>query len=107
MFATLRPKSHTETLMTPEPIEVTDDTFETLVLGSPTPIVIEFYARWCGPSRRPTPKAVQVAASIPGCRLARIDVDANPVTTAKQGVKLIPCYRVFDGESSANALAVR
>ena len=93
--------------MTAELIEVTDDTFEALVLDSPTPIVLEFYARWCGPSRRPHPKAVQAVASIPGCRLARLDVDANPVTTAQQDVKSIPCYRVFDGESSANALAVR
>lgn len=92
--------------MSHEVIEVTDENFDAVVLGSPTPIIVEFYAQWCGPSLQMQPETVRSVTNILGCRVGRLNIDANPHTPIRFGVSAIPATRIFDGNESADALTV-
>ena len=82
------------------PIEVTDATFQSLVLDAESPVVVEFWAEWCPFCRRMKPIVEEVASEHSETfTIARLDIDANRQTTGKYGVAGIPAYLVFrDGE---------
>lgn len=78
------------------PIEVTDATFNELVLNSALPVVVEFQAEWCPFCRRMLPIITEVASEHRNTfTIARLDIDANRQTPAKYRVGGIPAYRVF------------
>jgi thioredoxin 1 len=76
--------------------EVTDKSFEREVLDSELPVVVDFWAPWCGPCRAVEPVFRQLAAEHTGrVRFVRLDVDANPVTAARYGVLSLPAALLF------------
>ena len=87
-------------------INLTDENFDALVFGSPTPMIVEFYAPWCGPSLQMQSETARLVANSPGCRVGRLDIDANPHTPIRLGVTSIPATRVFNDDESAAALTV-
>ena len=80
----------------PRPITVSDATFTTAVLESPIPVLVDFWAPWCGPCRAVAPILEQLAIDH-GDKLAvaKLDVDANPLTAERFQVASIPTMIVF------------
>ncbi len=81
-------------------IEITDQNFEQEVLKSDIPVVIDFWAIWCGPCRLIAPIMDELAEEYAGrVKIGKLDVDANQQTAIKYGVRSIPTVLYFkDGE---------
>ncbi len=77
-------------------IEVTDATFDELVLKSEKPVMVDFWAAWCGPCRMVAPIMDQLTAEYEGkAVIVKVDVDANQKFAAEYGVRNIPTVLVF------------
>jgi thioredoxin 1 len=83
-------------------IEVTDSTFEREVLQSTQPVLVDFWAVWCGPCRAVAPVVEEIAGDYEGkLKVMKLDVDDNPRTAAAYGVQSIPTLLVFkDGKAA-------
>jgi thioredoxin 1 len=81
-------------------IEVTDNTFEQEVLRSEQPVLVDFWAAWCGPCRTVAPIVEELAGEYEGqLKVMKLDVDDNPRTAVAYGVQSIPTLLVFkDGK---------
>ena len=78
---------------------VTDASFADDVLLSTKPVVVDFWAEWCGPCKMVAPILEEIAAAHDGIVIAKLNVDENPTTSAKYGITSIPTLNVFqDGE---------
>jgi thioredoxin 1 len=80
--------------------EVTDMTFESEVVNSKTPVLIDFYAQWCGPCKMMAPIIDEVAKEYAGkLKVVKVDVDESGETAATYGVTAMPTFVVFkDGQ---------
>ena len=76
---------------------VTDDSFADDVLLSDKPVIVDFWAEWCGPCRMIAPILEEVAADHGEIVVAKLNVDENPSTAAQYGVTSIPTMNVFSG----------
>ena len=82
------------------PIHVSDETFEQLVLNSPLPVMVDFWAPWCGPCRMIAPIVEDLAVKYQGrAVIAKINTDENPEVPSDLGIMGIPTLIIFqDGE---------
>ena len=77
-------------------LPVTDTNFEEQVLKSTSPVLVDFWAEWCGPCRALAPKLEEIATEMQGrVTVVKINIDENPNSPAKYGVKGIPTMVLF------------
>ena len=83
--------------------KVTDQSFEADVLQSSEPVVVDFWAEWCGPCRMIGPALEEISTEMAGkVKIAKINVDENPGVSAKLGIRSIPTLMIFkDGKLAA------
>ncbi len=79
-------------------LSVSDATFEKEVLQSAEPVLVDFFAEWCGPCKAMAPALEQVAAEMKGkVKFAKLDVDQNPQVTQKYTIQAMPTLMIFKG----------
>jgi thioredoxin 1 len=85
-------------------IAVTDATFDAEVRQSPIPVVVDFWAEWCGPCRQIGPSLEELASQYAGrVKIVKVNVDENPQSPAELGVRGIPALFLFkDGAVHSN-----
>ena len=85
-------------------VAVTDETFDSEVKNSDVPVVVDFWAEWCGPCKQIGPALEELSVEMAGkIKIAKVDVDTNPNSAASMGVRGIPALFIFkDGEVISN-----
>ena len=79
-------------------VEITDATFLDEVVNSDVPVVIDFWAEWCGPCKMIAPIVEELAGEYEGkVKFAKMDVDTNPQTPMQFGIRGIPTLLIFNG----------
>jgi len=77
---------------------VSDQTFDAEVLNSSEPVLVDFFAEWCGPCKAMAPALEQVAAELKGkVKVAKLDVDQNPEVTQRYRIQAMPTLILFKG----------
>ncbi|MBM3644396.1 MAG: thioredoxin TrxA [Alphaproteobacteria bacterium] len=87
-------------------VKATDTTFETEVLKSDTPVLVDFWAEWCGPCRMIGPSLEDIAKDMGGkLKVVKVNIDENPMSPSKYGVRSIPTLLLFkNGQVAATKI---
>ncbi|MCK9229094.1 MAG: thioredoxin TrxA [Syntrophales bacterium] len=86
-------------------VHVTDSTFDAEVIKADRPVLVDFWAPWCGPCKAVSPVVEEIAEDYKGkLKVAKVNVDDNPSTAAQYGIRSIPTLMLFKGGSQQDTL---
>ena len=86
-------------------LEVTDDTFSNEVLNSELPVLVDFWAEWCGPCKMVSPIVEELSNDYNGkVKVTKLDVDSNPQTATNYGIRGIPTLLMFKDGSAVDQI---
>ncbi|WP_297691818.1 thioredoxin [Phenylobacterium sp.] len=84
-------------------VKVTDDSFEQNVLTAVQPVLVDFWAEWCGPCKQIAPALEQIAEEFAGkVTVAKLNIEESPITPSRYGVRGIPTMMLFKGGQMAS-----
>src|SRR5258705_4454326 len=84
-------------------VKVTDESFEKDVLQATGPVLVDFWAEWCGPCKQIAPALEQIAEELGGkVTIAKLDIEQSPTTPSRYGVRGIPTMMLFNGGQMAS-----
>ena len=84
-------------LMAGQPVALTDASFPGYIAGTEMPVLVDFWADWCGPCKMMAPHFATAAAQMPEVRFAKVDTDANPKVSVGHRIRSIPTMILFHG----------
>lgn len=85
--------------------EISDSDFENEVLKAPVPVLVDFWAPWCGPCRAIAPIIEELSGELGGkVKVLKMNVDSNPATPGQLGIRSIPTLKVFVNGAEANQM---
>jgi thioredoxin 1 len=88
--------------------KITDDSFENDVLNSDKPVLVDFWAEWCGPCKQIAPALEEISNELDNVIIAKINIDDNPMSPSKFGVRGIPTMILFkNGEPVATKVGAQ
>lgn len=89
--------------------QVSDASFEKDVLSSDTPVLVDFWAEWCGPCKQIAPMLEEISGEMAGkVKIAKINIDENPNTPSRYGVRAIPTLMLFkNGQVAGTQIGVQ
>jgi thioredoxin 2 len=82
-------------LMAAKPAALSDDTFPKFVAHTELPVLVDFWADWCGPCKMMAPHFANAAAQLPEVRFAKVDTEASPQASAANGIRSIPTLILY------------
>ncbi len=86
-------------------LEITDTSFETDVLKSSTPVLVDFWAEWCGPCKMLAPTVEKLAGEYTGkLKVCKVNVDENPNSASKFGIQAIPTLLIFKNGANTDRI---
>ncbi|MCF0143552.1 MAG: thioredoxin [Firmicutes bacterium] len=89
-------------------VKITTDNFEAEVLGSDKPVLVDFWATWCGPCQMVAPELAAIAEEHPEIKVGKVNVDEEPMLAMKYGVSSIPMMVLFkNGEPAQTLIGAR
>ncbi|MFQ5637788.1 MAG: thioredoxin [bacterium] len=81
-----------------DPMTFTDDNFESEVLSSEQPVLVDFWAEWCGPCKMIAPSIKELVDDFDGrAKIGKLDIDSNQMVATKYGIRSIPSLLIFKG----------
>lgn len=84
-------------------VTVTDDSFEKDVLQAQGPVLVDFWAEWCGPCKMIAPSLDEISTEMAGkVKVAKVNIDENPEIAAQYGIRSIPTLMIFKGGEVAD-----